>query len=76
MQGGCGIHGCNSSAARFSWYCGDVFIAVAPKKRAGELSFCFFDVDFPAERFVILDVTGPTTRQRVATTSKTEYLLI
>jgi hypothetical protein len=57
MQAGCSIRGANSSA-RLSWHCGVAFVAVAPKKRAGELSFCFFDVDFPAERFVILDVTG------------------
>ena len=75
MQAGCSSRGANSSA-RLSWHCSVAFTAVAPKKRAEKLSFCFFDVDFPAERFVILDVTGQATRQRMAATSKTEYLLI
>ena len=53
MQGGCSIRGSNSSAARFSWHCGDAFIAVAPKKRAGKLSFYFFDVEFPLMAYAL-----------------------
>ena len=44
MLGGSSFRGSNSSA-RLSWHCGVAFIAVAPKKRAEKLSFCFFDVD-------------------------------
>ncbi len=63
MQGGCSIRGSNSSAARLSWHCGDAFTAVAPKKRAGKLSFCFFDVEFPLMAYAL---SFSTPRARLA----------